>query len=566
MANWSQSHFLQSLGWATLNSFWQMALLWCIYTAAIYLFPLSSRKKYQISVLAISLGFAWFVFTFTYYFQSSAASGIAFFDQGINGSNSILNILLLSASITYLSLLIFPSYKLVRNWQFVQKIKKQGLRKAELNFRLFVQKISGQLGIRHKVGVYISDLVRSPLTVGYLKPIILLPVAALSNLTAQQVEAILLHELSHIRRYDYLVNLMMSLFSTLLYFNPFVKLFMRNIEAERENCCDQLVLQFGYDKLGYASALLTLEKLSINHRLLAMGATGKKNLLNRIEKIVGLEKKKGFSLNHFAGIVAALFCILVFNSVLIIKDKVKENSLTAYDSIANPLNLFSTDDASRTYSITPANHKGELWVASTTSKTNNENPVTHTVPVTESQVMVEAPVQPEPSSFINVDYNEVESSLTKEEKAKVKSTVEATRKILSSLQWKEVEKSIAEVMSEQEKVKAKEEYIRELEKTVNWQGIEQNMKAKYQELDWSRINNNVKKGLTEIRLDSLENSYIAIINQLNLAKEAASVNARVSVSPCPDQSIDDLMRSTEDLRKRVDTIRVIRNPKKVVRL
>jgi hypothetical protein len=156
MASWSQSHFLQSLGWATLNSFWQMALLWCIYLAINSTFKISSDKKYRLAVGAIVTGFLWFVFTFVYYFNSSSVSGIAILNQTISESNNTLNIFLLSASVAYLSLLIFPTYRLFRNWQFVQKIKKEGLQKANLNYRLFVQKISSQLNIGKKVIVYIS--------------------------------------------------------------------------------------------------------------------------------------------------------------------------------------------------------------------------------------------------------------------------------------------------------------------------------------------------------------------------------------------------------------------------
>jgi beta-lactamase regulating signal transducer with metallopeptidase domain len=343
MASWSQSHFLQSLGWATLNSFWQMALLWCIYLAINSAFKISSDKKYRLAVTAIVAGFVWFVFTFVYYFNSSLASGIAFFSQRINESNSVLNIFLLSASLAYLSLLIFPSYRLFRNWRFVQKIKKEGLHKADLNYRLFIQKVAGQLNIAKKVVVYISELVTSPVTVGYLKPIILLPLAVLSNLSTQQVEAILLHELSHIRRYDYLVNFIVSIISTFLYFNPFVRQFIRTIEEERENCCDQLVLQFGYDKIGYATTLLTLEKISASKHALALGATGKNHLVNRIEKIVGLEKKKTFKRNQFAGLLAAFFCIIVFNSILIIKDNKEASNLYASVDLVSPFNIFQAN-------------------------------------------------------------------------------------------------------------------------------------------------------------------------------------------------------------------------------
>ena len=115
MANWSQSHFLQSLGWATLNSFWQMAMLWCIYLCITSLFRISSHKKYQLSVLALASGFAWFVITFIYFYQSSPVTTLAVFNQIGGGSSGLMNVLLIAASIAYLSLLVFPSYKLFRN-------------------------------------------------------------------------------------------------------------------------------------------------------------------------------------------------------------------------------------------------------------------------------------------------------------------------------------------------------------------------------------------------------------------------------------------------------------------
>src|SRR5215217_1957370 len=309
MANWSQSHFLQALGWATLNSFWQMALLWCLFLGASHLFNLSSNKKYQLSVLAIAIGFAWFILSFIFFYRSTPIFTISIFEQAANESDSILNIFLISASVAYLSLLIFPSYRLFKNWQFVQRIQKEGLQKAGLNYRLFVQKISGHLGIGKKVFVYVSEIVKSPVTIGYIKPIILLPVAALNNLSTQQVEAVLLHELSHIKRYDYLINFIITLLQTLFYFNPFVKRFVSQIEFEREKCCDELVLQFEYDKISYASALLLLEKNMLASEVLTLAAAGKNHLLCRIEKILGLKKKPRFTFNQFAGLLASFLVV-----------------------------------------------------------------------------------------------------------------------------------------------------------------------------------------------------------------------------------------------------------------
>lgn len=561
MASWSQSQFLQSLGWATLNSFWQMALLWCIYLAINSVFKTSSHKKYQLAVGAIITGFVWFAFTFVYYYNSTSVSSIALFNQTISESNSILNIFLLSASVAYLSLLIFPSYRLFRNWKFVQKIKKEGLKKAELNYRLFVNKISAQLDITKKVLVYISELVSSPVTVGYLKPIILLPAAALSNLSPQQVEAILLHELSHIRRYDYLVNFLVNIISTFLYFNPFVKLFTRAIEEERENCCDQLVLQFGYDKVGYASALLTLEKLSATRHALALGATGKNYLLSRIEKIVGMEQKKGFRRNQFAGLLAALFCIVVFNSILIIKDRKQKSPLYASMEFANALNLLNEGDSKADYVI-PTNHKPQekFWVA---NKSNKE------IAPAKIENILSPVLQPEVAAnnmIINVAQDDVEAALTSEQKEKVKSTVDATKKVLGDLQWKQVETVIGEVLTDKEKVAAKKEYINELNKNVDWNNFEKNMKAKYQDIDWQNVDNKMSNALTAIQLDSLQKTYTVVLTQLNKLTTDVKEKAEVNVCPLPDQSIEQIQNTKAELSSRVNTIKALRSTKKVVRL
>jgi bla regulator protein blaR1 len=559
MANWSQSQFLQSLGWATLNSFWQIALLWCIYLAVNSVFKISSHKKYQLAVAAIVTGFAWFVFTFIYYFDSNPVSGIALFNQTINESNNVLNIFLLSASLAYLSLLIFPSYRLFRNWKFVQRIKKQGLHKTDLNYRLFVQKISAQLNIGKKVFVYISELVTSPVTVGYVKPIILLPVAALSNLSTQQVEAILLHELSHIRRYDYLVNFIVNIISTFLYFNPFVKQFIKAIEEEREHCCDQLVLQYGYDKLGYASALLTLEKLSASRHTLALGAAGKNYLLNRIEKIVGMEKKKGFRRNQFAGLLAALFCIVVFNSILIIKDKKQNNNLYASMDFASPFNLFEENNNKTNSPVTPADHKTNTkFTLASTQKSE-----TQSIPAIKQGNALSVSLLAN-NMIVNVAQDDVDASLTKEQKQKVKTTVDATKKVLGNLQWNEVETVIADVLTEKEKVVAKQQYIKELNKADYWKNIEQNMKAQYQSMDWQKIDNKMSNALAAIQLDSLQKTYTVVLNQLN--KLTNETKASVNVCPLPDQSIEQIQETKEELSNRVNTIKALRSAKKVVRL
>ena len=565
MADWSQSHFLQSLGWATLNSFWQMALLWCLFLGISHVFRLNSHKKYQLSVISIITGFLWFIASFVLFYTSNPVSTIVFFNQSIPETDGILNIFLISASVAYLSLLALPTWRLYKNYQFVQHIKKEGLAKAELSYRLFVQKISGQLGIGKKVKVYVSSIARSPLTIGYLKPIILLPIASLNSLTVQQVEAVLLHELSHIKRYDYLVNLVISIIHTVLYFNPFVKLFMQHIETERENCCDELVLQFGYDKVSYASALLTLEKVASAKHLLAIGATGKNSLLNRIEKIVGMEKKKRFQFRQLAGILAALFCIIALNSVLIIKEKKRQgNYAFAYNTVANPFAMFSAEDetASAAESISPVPVlPSRATVALQTPKTEKvemDQPSTLDVPATTS-------MDNQASDFVQVAQDDVDASLTQEQKKQVATTVDATKKVMKTLQWKEVETQIADAMTMKEKALAQQQYNKELDK-INWQNVENNLKAQYEKIDWSRINTNLDNAMTMIQLDSMQTNCDMILSQLNKVESEIAQSQVTSCSPIPDGSLAAIRDAKVNIKVKLDKIKALKSDKKVIRL
>jgi bla regulator protein blaR1 len=407
-----------------------------------------------------------------------------------------------------------------------------------------------------------SELVSSPVTVGYLKPIILLPAAVISNLSTQQVEAILLHELSHIRRYDYLVNFLVSIITTFLYFNPFVKQFVRTIEEERENCCDQLVLQFGYDKVGYASALLTLEKLSASRHALALAAAGKSYLVNRIEKIVGMEQKKGFKRNQFAGLLAALFCIVLFNSILIIKDQKQNSPLYASMEFGNALNLFNDDASGHNY-LLPTDRKAELKqnVASVATKVQEPAAVMQPVKINELD-----PVVSSDNMIVRVAQDDVDASLTSEQKEKVKSTVDATKKVLGDLQWNQVQTAIAEVLTEKEKADAKQQYVNQLNKAEYWKNVEQNMKAQYQNMDWQKIDDKMNNALTTIQLDSLQKAYTVILTQLTKLTTETNAQADVNVCPLPDQSLEQIKKAREEMSNRVNTIKALLSTKKVVRL
>jgi hypothetical protein len=156
------------------------------------------------------------------------------------------------------------------------------------------------------VRVLISTLADSPSVVGWLHPAILLPTTSLVNLTTDQLEAVLAHELAHIRRHDYLVNVLQTLAETLFFYQPAVWWASCRIRVERELCCDDLVVEVCGDPVTYARALTKLERLRITKPELAMSSTAGP-LLYRIRRLTGAVEEQPSS--RFPAIVA-LSCAL----------------------------------------------------------------------------------------------------------------------------------------------------------------------------------------------------------------------------------------------------------------
>ena len=172
------------------------------------------------------------------------------------------------------------------------------------------------------------------MVIGFLKPMILMPAAAIAQLSLDQLETILLHELAHIKRYDYLVNILQVVVETILFFNPFVWMVSSITRQEREHCCDDLVLAYTEEPLTYAIALSALATHP-GAAGFSVAATGQSDHLffNRIKRITEM-KKNPFSYSRMIAailIFAAITCsvaVLTPSFAKTKKDKPKENAVT----------------------------------------------------------------------------------------------------------------------------------------------------------------------------------------------------------------------------------------------
>lgn len=197
------------------------------------------------------------------------------------------------------------SARTLRDWIGVRRLLQEGIIETELQLQISLEKLKAILGVQLSVRLLASTRVAVPLAIGWLRPVILIPVSVLARLPQDQLEMILAHELGHIRRGDYAFNLLQVILETLLFYHPAIAWMSQRVREEREHRCDDLVVRFCGKPATYARALTNLEVMRSPVLAPAVAATGG-NLLARIRLIINKEMPgKGSSLTQFALVATA---------------------------------------------------------------------------------------------------------------------------------------------------------------------------------------------------------------------------------------------------------------------
>jgi beta-lactamase regulating signal transducer with metallopeptidase domain len=168
---------------------------------------------------------------------------------------------------------------------YVERVRRAALAAPASSWQAACLRLGERLRSSAPVRVVESMRVDVPAVVGWLRPVILLPAAAVAHLSPEQVEAILAHELAHVVRHDYLVNVLQSVVETLLFFHPAAWWVSSRIRVEREHCCDEIAVEACGDAFLYARALAGLEAARVGDAGLALAATGG-SLVDRIRRIL----------------------------------------------------------------------------------------------------------------------------------------------------------------------------------------------------------------------------------------------------------------------------------------
>ncbi|MBE9510036.1 MAG: M48 family metalloprotease [Bacteroidetes bacterium] len=337
--------------------------------------------------------------------------------------------------------------------------------------------LSCKINIHRKIKVLISTRVKTPMVIGFIKPVILVPISIITHLPVEQVDAIIAHELAHIKRNDYLINLIQTLFEILFFYHPCVWWISYVIRKERENCCDDVAVSICGGSSIYINALKNLEEMKTKKVLYAAAFTGKKfHLYERMKRLVSHPRNSNIS-----GRITSV--ILVFAVALIIILNVRASMLvnTVDGNIANPI----------------ISHKQVL--------TDNNK-------IYQSGMIISQPVMEIESSASIIknlkqtqlySYQDDTLKITKEEYAEIKAELKAIMEEMKSA-MKEIEEIDIEQIREEIMRAAKEireidmEKIREEMKKASEEMKEVDMEKIHKEIEKSEIE--MQKAMTEFNV------------------------------------------------------------------
>ncbi|HZY79924.1 MAG TPA: M56 family metallopeptidase [Cyclobacteriaceae bacterium] len=286
-----------SLGWTLIHSIWQGLVIFILLKLAVR-FTSRSDVRYGLGVGALVLMIVACGATFlmlnekgssSYAFSISTDSITSFTQPTQTGSFLATALNWIDNNIIWLIRFWVIGFtvgmmRIAAGLFYINRLRRNS-HPVQDEWMHMVNSLSQSLNIK-RVVLMAEAGITSPMVVGFMKPMILFPVGLLSGLTTEQVETILVHELSYVRRQDYLINLFQAVVETIFFFNPFVMLISSLIRDERENCCDDMVIAKGISPISYVKTLAQLEA-SRSSSTLALGISGNKNqLLNRIKRIM----------------------------------------------------------------------------------------------------------------------------------------------------------------------------------------------------------------------------------------------------------------------------------------
>ncbi len=328
--NFLTSPVANALGWTLLHAIWQGFAL--VLPAAVLLYFLRHRSgiiRYRAGVFTLLMQVLVSAGTFFWYYQpisatqplspaitaryasqirwQTVAQSIPWHQQ----TQQFLENHLGQFVLIYLIGVALFGLRLAGGWFYLQQLSRTAIYPASQHWLQLANQIRTTLSIRAVVQIRESARIAMPMVVGVFKPVLLLPIGLATHLSTREIEAVLAHELAHIKRHDYAVNLLQSVVEVLYFFHPALWWLSARVREEREHCCDDLAVQVcGGNGRILAQALAHVEELRLTHQapapVLAMAFAAKRqHLLHRVRRVLGIPTRPFVSNSSLAGLTLA---------------------------------------------------------------------------------------------------------------------------------------------------------------------------------------------------------------------------------------------------------------------
>lgn len=340
--NWTKyilsSEILSTLGWTLVHSIWIGGIVFIIAWMLLYFFR-NSKANYRYIIATGSL--VAYLSTVTYtFFNINASQSIQFsFNLNISENIQTISSVILEKSrlnnlingfsfssienyindnipvlvVIWLVGLTFFCFRFMGGLFYTYRLRSKSKEIWNGEISTTIRNISQKIGLKSKIQLKESAFISTPMVIGFIKPIILLPLGMANGLSLHQVEAILFHEIAHIYRFDYLVNLIQSLVEVLLFYHPVVWWLSAHIRSERENICDDIALRHTGNAINYAKALTSLQELNNQSPDIVLAFSNKKyRFMNRIRRLLGLPLIEN---NFIEGLISSLVLIVTVVSL-----------------------------------------------------------------------------------------------------------------------------------------------------------------------------------------------------------------------------------------------------------
>lgn len=329
-----QQDWVTSLGWMLLHSLWQhtvIALCCMLFLFSMRQFNASARYFIALGCLIIYILIS--AITFIRYQHASTAIVIKPEQQSVTStlfadSNIIHWLGAIHGYVSSLTLIwmvgvLIYSLKIFFDYRACQHLKNQCLTATPTRWQEIFTDLAAKVGISTRIELRISLIAMCPCVIGHLKPVVLLPMRLLLGFSQQQIEVILLHELAHVRRNDYLVGFVQTIIKAAFFFNPFLLWISSQMDKEREHSCDDVAITVSQNPILFANTLKELAEMNNNQKM-TMNIAGKKFLLARIVRVFNKQKELPAS---GANVVASALILFASSILTVYVNAASENSI-----------------------------------------------------------------------------------------------------------------------------------------------------------------------------------------------------------------------------------------------